>query len=138
MNTQEINKALTGVKGFKGVFSCNTLPFVKERPAAFIVNTDPSSEKGEHWVAIILANKCGEYFDSFGFCPLVPEIAQYLARFCPNGLKYSQQTLQHPYSKTCGQYCIKYIKARLDGRSYEDFLADFSFNFRANDNVLNQ
>jgi len=41
------------------------------RPRLMIVNTDPSYEAGEHWIAIYVdSTGCrGEYFDSFGRRP---------------------------------------------------------------------
>ena len=43
---------------FHGVFSSDHLPQmpVKQRPAAFVVNTDPSRRPGEHWIAISYQN----------------------------------------------------------------------------------
>ena len=59
-------------KRFIGVFPRDKLPKdIEDTFSALIVNTDSSSEKGEHWIAIIIfPNHTGEYFDSFGLPPL--------------------------------------------------------------------
>lgn len=68
---------------FHGVFSSDRLPElpVKQRPAALVVNTDPSRRPGEHGIAIYLP-KCGpvEYFDSYGKPPKVDSVRTFLVR----------------------------------------------------------
>ena len=62
---------------FQGVFSSDHLPQlpVKHRPAAFVVNTDPSRRPGEHWIALYLPTRGPvEYFDSYGKPPKVDSI----------------------------------------------------------------
>ena len=53
---------------FQGVYPVDLLPkSVNQFPAAFIANTDESSEDGEHWVAFYFPSKeMGEFFDSYG------------------------------------------------------------------------
>ena len=36
-------------------------------PSAYVINSDPSSKPGEHWVAVYFDKRGrGEYFDSYG------------------------------------------------------------------------
>ena len=59
MNTAEIQcvmqRALHGNKRgirFAGVFAANTAPKrINEYPTCFVINTEPASMDGEHWVA---------------------------------------------------------------------------------------
>ena len=54
MNASEIEDALRSNRFAKqylvGVFAADQLP-AKELPGAYIVNTDTSSQPGQHWVA---------------------------------------------------------------------------------------
>ena len=56
---------------FKGIFARDTLPTIVDRyPAMYVVNTDCSFQKGQHWVAIFLMDQSyGVFFDSFGRTP---------------------------------------------------------------------
>ena len=53
---------------FQGVYPADKLPrsLTKTVPAAYIVNTDPAGEPGQHWLGPWTEqNKC-EIFDSYG------------------------------------------------------------------------
>ena len=65
---------------FRGVFACDQLPkrYVL-RPSGLVVNTDPSTQPGEHWVAIYIARGGeSEYFDSYGQSVMLPKIRTFL------------------------------------------------------------
>ena len=138
MNTSEINHILSEINFFIGTFPCDYLPkLIPFRPCSMIVNTDSASESGEHWTAIILLDENrAEYFDSFGFPPLVPKVQQYLNEKAVNGIEYSSKTMQHPESIACGLYCIEFIKWRSLNFSYHCFISNFSENLAANDSIL--
>lgn len=52
---------------FRGVFPADQLPPVsKKRVNAYIVNTDPAGEPGEHWLGIWTNRHTCEVFDSYG------------------------------------------------------------------------
>ena len=54
---------------FRGVSPVDKLPTVSKWRVvrdAYIVNTDPAGEPGEHWLAIWTHNRMCEVFDSFG------------------------------------------------------------------------
>lgn len=140
MNTFEINKALKLLAYFKGTYPRDKIPVTKERPAAFIVNTDASSSPGTHWVAIFLdTDMRGEYFDPFGLPPLVAEFNLYLAQNCPNGYTWSNQTIQNVSfnSTVCGQYCILFVKLRSLGYTFCDMMQLFSCtNTLLNDSLV--
>lgn len=55
-----------------GVLACDQLTQTRsyKYPAMMIVNTQPSDEPGEHWLAIyITKHKHGYFFHSFGHPP---------------------------------------------------------------------
>jgi hypothetical protein len=49
-----------------------------------IINTDPHTEKGSHWLAVHFFPKSSSayYFDSYGILPLVPDIEAFIRRNC--------------------------------------------------------
>lgn len=138
MDSYQINRAFSQKKYFGGVFPRDCIPFEFENlPVGIIVNTDSQSEKGEHWVAIIIKkNKTGEYFDPFGLPPLHKDFIGYLNKVCSNGWIYNSLTLQHIDSKSCGLFCICYINSRFSGQSFSDFISSFSVNFAFNEKIL--
>ena len=110
---------------FQGVYPAEKLPQspTKTVRAAYIVNTDPAGEPGQHWLGLWKEqNKC-EIFDSYGLPLHVhkdPELHQWWSQW--NYLTRSDITLQATDSQTCGQYVLFFLKARAQGQTYEDFL----------------
>ena len=86
MNTKQIHEALANDPAvgphFLGVFACDKVPVqIKKFPAALVVNTDPSSASGEHWVAFYFDHKGNaEYFDSYGLAPINCDLLQFFER----------------------------------------------------------
>ena len=68
MNASEIEDALRSNRFAReylvGVFAADQLP-TKEFPGGYIVNTDTSSQPGQHWVAFFTTKEGTECFDSF-------------------------------------------------------------------------
>ena len=64
---------------FTGCFPTDKIPFVKSYPSVFIVNTEKSDKKGEHWVAFYMEKGHCLYFDSFGMGVLEDDISSYLS-----------------------------------------------------------
>ena len=75
MNTAQIVYALEHnpktSKKFCGVFRSDKLPQTINRYlCGLVVNTDPSTKPGTHWIGIFLTSpQNGEWFDSFGNLP---------------------------------------------------------------------
>lgn len=110
-------------KYFKGVFACNKLPQrVIEKPACFIINTDPSNKPGEHWVAVYVPKrgKC-EYFDSFGLPPQKDQIIKFILRISQS-FKYNKKQLQNILSTVCGNYCCEFLLWRCRGKNMNSFV----------------
>ena len=55
-------------KSFRGVYASDELPLhASSTSSLYVCNTDPSTESGEHWIAIYVdVKKRGEFFDSAG------------------------------------------------------------------------
>lgn len=136
MNTAAVNKALQTSSIFKGTFPRNCIPTFKSKPYAVVVNTDSSSEPGEHWVAIVvLKNNWCEYFDPFGFPPCHKQILSYLNKHSRR-YRYNCKTLQDANSKSCGKYCIAFIKHKQKSLSMKSFIKKFSKNTVQNEKIL--
>ena len=87
------------------------------RALCCIVNTQPASQPGEHWVAFYRAAHAFhiEYFDSYGRPPEKYGFRTSISSAPdPHGLKtiYSNFPLQGYGSNVCGHYCLLFIYFR--------------------------
>ena len=128
-----------GKRQFRGVFAADRLPKrVSTYPSAYIVNTDPASKPGTHWVAFYFPNKDhGEFFDSYGQTP------GFYHRGFENFLNknsyrwtYNHTTLQSLNSSVCGQYCLWYLLHRCRGISISRTLYYFRKSKEWNDRMV--
>ena len=72
-----------------------------------IINADPHTEKGSHWLAVLLLPRSSSayYFDSYGMPPtLVPAIQEFIRHNCTVS-DYNRSQLQGLTSNVCGKYC---------------------------------
>ena len=120
MNAEQIRKCLR-VPNFLGVFAADELPSHFPWSCGLVVNTDPRSEPGTHWLAIYIdGNGHGEYFDSYGLKPFVPQHLKFLNRL--KQWRYNKTKLQSLTSTLCGQYCVLYLDSKFRGYSLNRFL----------------
>jgi hypothetical protein len=137
MNTSQINHVLKKCKFFGGAVPCDKIPTKFKKPIIFIINTDPISEKGEHWTALAITKKGrGLFFCPFGFFPIAPALLSYLDKRCKRSLVYSCKSIQHTSSSLCGLYCIDFVLKLSKRWSYERFLKQFSTNTIDNDRLV--
>ena len=84
MNTREILLYLKRLHGIRhiGVYASDRMPSYILPSTAIVVNTDPHTERGEHWVAFYLDENAEhiEYFDSFGNPPHLDDFQRFLKR----------------------------------------------------------
>ena len=127
---------------FQGVYSAYQLPrfATKTVRAAYIVNTDPVGELGQHCLGLWTEeNKC-EIFDSYGLPLHVyknPELHQWWSQW--KYLTRSDMTLQAMDNQTCGHNALFFLKARAQGQTYKDFLGHWSTdNLVLNDHKVAQ
>jgi len=126
---------------FVGVFAADELPTSPRRdlPQAYIVNTDPRTQPGTHWIALYTHQGRCDVMDSYGFpytyykSPFEPWIARW------EEVTQNTQPLQTVFSHSCGQYALLYLKYRVRGRSLDDFLAPFKkHDYVYNDHKVGQ
>lgn len=141
MNTEQINSLLVHFNNLSGkkhhveVCASDMLPTTFNPPAAFVVNTDDSTLPGTHWVAIYVSKngKTYQYFDSYGLPPLIENHFDFLK---DRNIKFNQKRLQSDTTKVCGQYCLAFLNARMNGVTMKSFLSSFSKNTKKNDTKI--
>ena len=106
-------------KLFKGVYPKDQLPTV-EYLGSYVVNTDPSTAPGEHWVAMLFNNpRSAEFFDSYGLHPIVYGLTDFLDSHS-SSWTYNSKTLQSLISEVCGHCTVYYILFCSRGCSLSD------------------
>jgi hypothetical protein len=111
---------------FSGVCPSDLLPtHAIIRNGTVIVNADPHTRSGSHWLAIRLEPKSSSafYFDSYGLPPLVPAVQSFLRR-TSSVWEYNTQ-LQGLTSTACGHYCCLFALCLDEGLSPRQFVSLF-------------
>ena len=142
MNTRQIEQILKkdcqAKKIFKKVCAVDQLE-KPSYPSAYVINSDPKDESGEHWVAIYFDQYGrGEYFDSYGSPPNVIGLDSYMDQFSLMEWIYNRKTLQALLSTVCGHYCVYFILFRCRGVPLHAIAASFTSNFTENDRYVSQ
>lgn len=130
MDTFEIDACLSSdpfvnaING--GVYAADELPHKISKPSVIVVNTDPSTKAGTHWVALFFDDQGNcEYFNSYGTKPDNRWHESFIKRNC---VKWTHNTkcLQALYSDVCGVYCIMYACFKSRNKSLDAFNSLFS------------
>lgn len=117
MNTQELDfyLRLALPTTDKVVCALDELPDTVHHPTALIVNTDPTSQPGSHWVALYIPTnkqqRASDYFDTRGLKPHVL-IHRFLSKTNKLGYRMSNRRLQSPFTTLCGAFCIDFLRHR--------------------------
>ena len=108
-------------------------------PSAYVINSDASSEPGEHWVAVYFDKRGrGEYFDSYGLPPTLVGLDSYMDVYSLSGWIYNRKTLQAYFSSFCGHYCVYFILFRCRGVPLHAIVSDFTSNLTENDRSISR
>lgn len=128
---------------FGGVLALDELPQHPQpsNKQVFVVNTQPASKPGAHWLAVYLPpnkDQPVEFFDALGQPPNHYElpILQFLET---NRLYYlyQDQQIQAHDAITCGHFCLYYLIHRLRGRLLSTIIQDFSLvNYKHNEHMV--
>ena len=104
---------------FQRVFAADKIPLpLHEFPAAFVANTDPTGEPGEHWVACFQKARFSplEFFDSYGQDP-----SRFSLDLRPP-IEKSNKQLQSHNTDVCGHYCVYFLLHRPYSPSFTSTL----------------
>ena len=132
MSTLEINQTLHWDPILKSVClltrSEDTLPkhVFDVYPRAFVANTSPSNEPGQHWVAFLIWNKeHAEFWDSYGMPPeyFSPNFKAFLDAY--TRVDRNKRDFQSLTTHVCGQWCLYWLYHRLRDVSQQETLKRF-------------
>lgn len=107
------------------------------RKIGIVFNTDPSTESGQHWIALFIDLNRREinYWDSYGTCPAPSEITAFIETlknqaqmiYQNNHAKFmvNCNTIRHQYGDSeCGVYCLYFIKKSLEDVSFDQIISN--------------
>ena len=139
MAGNNIEYVLQNVNHFLGCFPVDRLPpFPTTFAKSMIINTQASTQTGEHWVALVLTETKCYYFDSFAVPIIQPNIHMYLQPYNKN-ICYLDIRIQDITSTYCGAYCVCFVLHVNDDLSYDKFIGHYySDNLLQNDEILKQ
>lgn len=112
---------LTQAHHYVGVFPADGLPSHQSAPMCFIMNSDPASKPGTHWMAYYQDNRCCEFFDSYGFHPQKYPLIYDWLRGAPHQVTFLTSRIQGP-NAYCGAYCYFYLTKRSNAASMNHLL----------------
>ena len=119
---------------FRKVCALDQLEAPLLTPSAYVINSDPSSKSGEHWVAVYFPSRGkAVYFDSYGLHPSVLGLKSYLDTCAGKNWIYNKKLLQAFLSDVCGAYCVYFIIFSARGYSLAQIQSHFSGNLYSND-----
>ena len=138
MNAIQIDNDVRRVDGteryFRGVYSSDNMPSLTP-PYCFIVNSEPSDQPGDHWLAFWVNKDSVEFFDTYGRTPYMFDNA-FTVFLRGRKCFYNSVVLEGIFSKTCGQFSIYYICLRCFGFSFDEISNSFSSNVIVNDKFV--
>ena len=142
MNTLQIDKILSGNpitrEAYIGCFAGDQIFMNKifTFPCCLVVNIDPSTSKGSHWVGIFcISPKQLEYYDSLGiWSPVSPYITRFLRNF--SKIRYTKIGLQSVSSNACGLHVIFFLYNRCMGVSFERIVRFLHFSKQSPDDFV--
>lgn len=137
LNTLEIDRFMRNDPFIRhlygGVRAIDQLDFSPNIPSIYIINQDPSTEPGSHWIALFI-NNIPEHFDSLGYQP-IKYLENYLIVNGPNFIVNTKR-VQNYTSNSCGMFCLFYAYFRCRGYSFNEIMHMFSDNLILNEFVV--
>jgi hypothetical protein len=110
MNTTRINAILSldpaSASIFRGTLASDEFASVyrRRKDALFVVNTDPSSKPGTHWIVVYARHGALHFFDPYGLpSTMFPTINRIIGADDPISV---DAPLQGYGTDVCGDYCV--------------------------------
>ena len=124
LNTYQLTAALeknpVTKKCFDGVNPRDILKSIKETPQMIIVNTDPSTKTGKHWILLYFTRRQrAEIFDSLGndVTSYRSSKKKFIKRHSTHHVYAVGHRIQPKGTALCGHYCLYYAYSRCEGMS---------------------
>jgi hypothetical protein len=138
MDSTTIDRVLKRNCGiYRGIYACDELPEVVMRPSVMVVNTDPASQPGQHWICMYFDDGGhGECFDSFGLHP-IPLFEHYMNSHCIDWM-YNKKQMQSLVSRFCGHYCIWYCIMKFRNVPLRELVCSMSSDTGLNDFLVHR
>ena len=95
-----------------------------------IVNTDPSTKSGKHWILLYFdAQGCAEMFDSLGndVASYHSSIKKFIQRHSTHYMHAVHDRIQPKGTTLCGHYCLYYAYSRYEGMSAQKIVHTMPF-----------
>ena len=141
MNNHQIVALLNAnphTKGFfGGVYSSDNVPVIPvHEPTAYVINLDPSTQPGSHWISVITGpgKFISEYYDSYGQEPKLTRIKKLLG----DVYIYNNKQIQSILTTVCGQHCLYFILGRSLKKSMSTIISSYPDPPLANDIFVNK
>ena len=100
---------------FKGVFSRNNLPRIKDGP--YSINLDDKRSKETHWASLFIDKSKAVYLNSFRIDETSQEV---LSKIKDKSITHNIFWIQDDDSIMCWFYCIAFIEYMLEGRTLKE------------------
>lgn len=141
MDSYQLRYCLTrSVEGYTAVCAIDQLKYIRSESFSIIVNNEPSTSPGMHWIALHKPQHANvvEFFDSFALPTKFygKEIQCFLQK---NGTYVETSTAQYQsdLSNVCGNFCLYFLVLRSKGVSFTNVLSSFSLtNLKHNDELV--
>ena len=142
MDSLTLEKRLSDVQNFVGVFPFDLLPDKPGGDFSLVVNTDNSTQPGDHW--LVLSRKGSKFYfiDSYGRnyndATFDEGFVNTIKNFIGNErIRHNHRWLQRLTSNVCGVYCVYFVR-ELTKHTLNNCLSVFNNNLTKNDQyVLN-
>ena len=122
---------------YRGIYACDQLPNSVMRPSVIVVNTDPASRPGHHYICMYFdEDGHGEFFDSFGMLPK-RVFKRYMDRHC-DAWTFNKKQMQSLVSRFCGHYCIWYCIMKFRKAALNDLVRLMSKDTGLNDFLVHR
>ena len=122
---------------YRGIYACDQLPEITVRPSVFVVNTDPASKPGQHWICMFFdGDEHGEFFDSFGMLPK-RVFERYMDKHCL-AWTFNKKQMQSLVSRFCGHYCIWYCIMKFRKVTLNELMHEMSSDTGLNDFLVHR
>ena len=103
----QLESAMKGVKGFRGVFPIDQLPARLKDGDKLIVNYQSQAEGGSHWIGVCVLDKRAIVFDSFGVKP--PTRLLDVIKKSGLGMIANSGEYQMSRSDACGEFAVYFL-----------------------------